>query len=76
MAAATISRCACAPSPAASAALPLAAPAMPPRLNMPCMPLMSGVPPCSSSWAASVLIDTSNTLVTRPNAASSTSSAA
>jgi hypothetical protein len=43
---------------------------MPPRLNMPCMPLISGVPPCSSSCAASVLIDTSNTLVTRPKAAS------
>ena len=63
---ATNARCQVGRHPAASAALPLSAPAMPPRLNMACMPLISGAPCNSSSCAASALMATSNRLVNRP----------
>ena len=44
---ATSIRWCCGAIPAARAAPPVMAPAMPPRLNMPCMPLINGLPPRS-----------------------------
>ncbi|CAG9199802.1 hypothetical protein BVI434_1580017 [Burkholderia vietnamiensis] len=60
--------------PADSSAPPAAAPAIPPRLNIPCSADMIGLPSAISTALASAFIATSSVAIEKPNSASTATS--